>query len=169
GSGGEHIAASAAQLRRDTHHAIAKVSADIERYGFNTAVAALMELTNSIYRHLRAGTDQAVVDEATDTLLELLAPFAPHLAAEAYERRRGLHVHVQPWPVADPALLKASSVSMPVQVDGKVREVLEVDPDITEEEAVKSALGSDKVVAALGGREPRRIIARPPKIVNIVA
>jgi leucyl-tRNA synthetase len=156
------------ELRRDVHRTAARVSADIERYAFNTAVAALMELTNSIYKHLQAGTDPVVVGESIDALLELLAPFAPHLAAEAYEHRTGGHVHVQAWPVPDPALLRSASVNMPVQVNGKTRDVLSVDPAISESEAASVALASEKVQAALSGREPKRVVARPPKIVNIV-
>ncbi len=156
-------------LRREIHSTTARVSADIERYGFNTAVAALMELTNSIYRHVHASTDAAAVDEAVRTLLELLAPFAPHLAAEAYERRYGGHVHVQAWPVADPAYLVADRVTMVVQVNGKVRDRIEVPAAIGEDEATALALASDKVVELLGGAAPRRVVARPPKLVNVVA
>ena len=155
-------------LRREVHRTIARVSDDIERYAFNTAVAALMELTNSIYKHRGGGADPVAVEDAIDTLLELLAPFAPHLAAEAYERRTGKHVHIQPWPVADPALLRAERVKMPVQVNGKTRDVVEVDPDVSEEGAVAAALASDRVQGFLGGKEPTRVIARPPKIVNVL-
>ncbi len=145
------------------------MSADIERYGFNTAVAALMELTNTIYRHVHAGTDEVAVSEATDVLLELLAPFAPHLAAEAYERRTDEHVHTRPWPVADPAYLRADRVTMIVQLNGKLRDRVEVEPEISEDEAVAAALASERVRNMLGGRDPARVVARPPHVVNIVA
>jgi|SRR5579872_2492067 len=167
--GGAAPSAAGEELRREVHRTAARVSADIERYAFNTAVAALMELTNSIYKQVQAGADALVTEEAIDVLLELLAPFAPHLAAEAYERRTGRHVHVQAWPVPDPALLRAASVNMPVQVNGKTRDVLSVDPEIDESSAESLALASPKVQAALGGREPKRVVAKPPKIVNIVA
>ncbi len=158
----------AVQLRREVHRTIARVSADIERYAFNTAVAALMELTNTIYRHVHAGTDEVSISEATDVLLELLAPFAPHLAAEAYVRRTDEHVHTRPWPVADPAYLKADRVTMIVQLNGKLRDRIEVDPGIDEDEAVAAALASDRVRSLLGERAPARVIARPPHVVNIV-
>ncbi len=161
-------AGGADALRREVHSTVARVSADIERYGFNTAVAALMELTNGIYKHVHAGTDAAIVDEAVRTLLELLAPFAPHLAAEAYERRYGGHVHVQAWPVADPAYLVAERVTMVVQVNGKVRDRIDVPAGIGEEEATALALASGKVAELLGGAAPRRVVARPPKLVNVV-
>ena len=158
----------AEELRRAVHHTIARVTADIDRYAFNTAVAACMELTNTISRHIRLGTDAAVVAEATDTLLELLAPFAPHLAAEAYERRRGDDVHTRPWPVADLRLLTEETVTMIVQVSGRVRDKIEVARDVTEESAIQAALASPKVQEILRGAEPGRVIVRPPRLVNIV-
>jgi leucyl-tRNA synthetase len=156
-------------LRREVHRTIARVTTDVERYGFNTAVAALMELTNTIYRHTHAGTDPVVVGEAIDTLLELLAPFAPHLSAEAYERRHGEHVHLRPWPVVDPGYLKTERTTLVVQVNGKLRDRIEVDAEISEDEATALALASEKVQAQLAGASPRRIVARPPSLVNVVA
>jgi leucyl-tRNA synthetase len=165
---GAQTAGTPDDLRRAVHTTIAKVSADIERYGFNTAVASLMELTNTIYKHVHAGTDRDCVDEAIATLLELLAPMAPHLAAEAYERRVGGHVHTRAWPVADPTYLVADQVTMVVQVNGKVRDRIEVAAGISEEEAIARAIQSDKVREQLNGGEPSRVIARPPKLVNVV-
>jgi leucyl-tRNA synthetase len=162
-------ALTADDLRREVHRTIARVTTDIERYGFNTAVAALMELTNTIYKHVHGGTERSVVEDATDTLLELLAPFAPHLAAEAYEHRHSEHIHLRPWPVADTSYLKADRVTLVVQVNGKLRDRIEVDAEIGEDEAVALALASDKVQQQLAGAEPRRVIARPPNLVNVVA
>jgi len=92
----------------------------------------------------------------------------PHLAAEAWERRHGNHIHLEAWPVADPALLVEDTVTMVVQVDGKVRDRIEVAPDMSEEEAERLALAAPPVVEALGGGTPKRVIARPPKLVNVV-
>jgi leucyl-tRNA synthetase len=108
------------------------------------------------------------VAEAIDTLLELLAPFAPHLAAEAYEQRHAEHVHVRPWPVADPAYLKAERSTLVIQVNGKLRDRVDVDASIGEDEAIALALASEKVRSALGGAAPRRVVARPPNLVNVV-
>ena len=157
-------------LSRAVHRAIARVTTDIERYGFNTAVAGVMELTNAIYRHVHAGTDAEVVDEAIDQLLRLLAPMAPHLSAEAFEHRHGVgaRLHTQPWPTADPALLRAETVTMVVQVNGKLRDRIEVEAAITEDAAVTTALASPKVQEVLEGRQPARVIARPPSLVNLV-
>jgi leucyl-tRNA synthetase len=160
---------AADDLRRDVHRTIARVTTDIERYGFNTAVAALMELTNSVYKHVHAGTDAAIVGEAIDTLLELLAPFAPHLAAEAYDQRSGEHVHLRPWPVADASYLKADRTTMVVQVNGKLRDRIEVDAEISEDDATALALASEKVQLQLDGKPPLRIVVRPPNLVNVVA
>ena len=128
-----------------------------------------MELTNTISRHARAGTDRAVIEESVDTLLELLAPFAPHLAAEAYEHRHGDDVHTRPWPVADVRLLTEQKVTMVVQVMGKVKDRIEVERDISEQAAIEIALASPRIREALAGVPPKRIIAKPPRLVNIIA
>jgi leucyl-tRNA synthetase len=181
-------------LRRLTHQTIARVTDDLERWSYNTACAALRTLTNGCYHALAGEADPdgssagstttpagdagdtpergaargAALAEATDTLLLLLAPMAPHLAAEAWERRNGSHVHLEPWPVADPHLATAPTATLVVQVDGKVRDRLEVDSGIGEEEAIALARRSARVVAALAGAEPSRIVARPPRLVNLV-
>ena len=95
---------------------------------------------------------------------------APHVTAELWERRHPdlppLHTHS--WPVADPDLVAVDEVTMVVQVNGKVRERIEVPVSIGETEAVAAALAATKVVAELDGRDPRKVIARPPRLVNIV-
>jgi leucyl-tRNA synthetase len=164
----DNAAGDSHELKRAVHHTIARVTADIERYSFNTAVAACMELSNTISRHARSGTDRAVIEESTDTLLELLAPFAPHLAAEAYERRHGDNVHTRPWPVADVRLLTERKMTMVVQVSGKLKDRIEVERDISEKAATEMALASPRVQEALGGALPARVIAKPPRLVNII-
>jgi leucyl-tRNA synthetase len=132
-------------------------------------VAAVDEYTNALYRYVLAGARRQTLDEAVDRLLLVMAPMAPHICAELWSRRRGGDVHRQAWPRPDPAMLEAASVTMVVQVDGKVRDRLEVPAGIGEQEAVAAALASEKVQAALGGRRPERVVARPPKLVNLVA
>ncbi len=156
-------------VRRATHRLIDRVTRDYERWSYNTAVAACMEFVNTLQPYARDGGRADVVDEAVDTLLLLLAPMTPHVAAEAWERRHGDHVHLRPWPAADPALLVEDTVTMVVQVNGKVRDRIEVAPDVSEAEAEALALASAPVVEALGGRAPKRVVARPPKLVNVVA
>jgi len=155
-------------VRRARHKLIDRVSRDYERWSYNTAVAACMEFVNLLAPYVKSGGRADVVDEAVDTLLLLLAPMTPHLAAEAWERRHGNHIHLEAWPVADPALLVEDTVTMVVQVNGKVRDRIEVAPDVSEEEAERLALAVAPVVEALGGGTPKRVIARPPKLVNVV-
>ncbi len=161
-------AEAARAVRRAIHRLIDRVSGDYERWSYNTAVAACMEFVNLLQPFARDGGDPEVVAEAVDTLLLLLAPMTPHLAAEAWERRHGDHVHERRWPVADPALVVQEQVTMVVQVAGKVRDRLEVAVDISEDEAIAAALASDKVQAALAGATPARVISRPPRLVNLV-
>jgi len=158
---------------RATHRLVATVTADLERWSFNTAVAHLMEFTNALARYRReapGGPHRPTFDAAADALVLLLAPMAPHLSAEAWERRRGAgaRVHGESWPTFDPVLAKEDVVTMVVQVNGKVRDKVEVAADITEDEAVRLARSLDKVIDALGGAQPTRIVARPPRLVNIV-
>ncbi|MDH3705899.1 MAG: leucine--tRNA ligase, partial [Acidimicrobiia bacterium] len=153
-----------------THRLIDRVTGEFERWSYNTAVAAYMEFTNELYKYVQAdaGPHGPTLAAAIDTLLALLAPTVPHTAAELTHRRTGQHVHEQPWPVADPAKLVVESVTMIVQVNGKVRDRIEVSVDITEAEAQAQALASDKVAVFLDGAEPTKVIARPPKLVNLV-
>ena len=159
---------------RATHQVIAKVSDDIERWSFNTAVAACMDFSNTLQKYQREAADGPhgpTFSAAADALLLLLAPMTPHFAAEAWERRHGdgAVIHAEQWPMFDPALARPERVTMVVQVNGKVRDRIDVDPDITEEEATRLALASERVVGALAGAEPSRVVARPPRLVNIVA
>ena len=155
-------------VRRATHRLIDRVTRDYERWSYNTAVAACMEFVNLLHPYVRDGGQAQVVDEAVDTLLLVLAPMTPHVAAEAWERRHGDHVHQHAWPVSDPELAAEETVTMVVQVNGKVRDRIEVAPDISEAEAERLALASSSIIEALDGAVPRRTIVRPPKLVNIV-
>ncbi|MDQ3980089.1 MAG: class I tRNA ligase family protein, partial [Actinomycetota bacterium] len=150
------------------HRLIARVSDDYERWSYNTAVAACMEFTNLL---TKSGSDDEQASAfAVDTLLLLLAPMAPHVTAELWERRHpGEHVHEQAWPVADPALAAVERATMVVQVNGKVRDKMEVDASVDAREMERLALESPKVRAALDGKEPRKVITVPPKLVNVVA
>jgi leucyl-tRNA synthetase len=160
------------ELARATHKLIERVTHDLERWSYNTAVAALREHTNVLYRYIqsRAGARRASLNESVDTLLVLLAPIAPHMSAELWERRHGegARLHAQRWPVADPTMLTDELVTLVIQVNGKLRDRTEVPPDVTAEEVVAAALASPKVVAQLNGRKPARVITRPPNLVNVV-
>ncbi len=171
-TGADEPIEAAFELRRATHRLIAKVTEDLERWSFNTAVAACMEFANRLQRYSRSvhGPHGDEWDEAVDSVLLLLAPMAPHMTAEAWERRHGegARIHAQSWPVADPELSHVDRVTMVVQVNGKVRDRIEVDAGIDAEEATRLALASERVTEVLGGKEPSRLIARPPALVNVV-
>jgi leucyl-tRNA synthetase len=161
------------EMEKATHRLIDRVSREFDRWSYNTAVAAAMEFLNGVYRYVQdpAGARRETLDFALDSLLLLLAPMAPHITAELWERRHaegapGVHEH--PWPSADPELVKVETVTMVVQVNGKVRERLEVDAGISPEEAERLALAAPKVAEALAGSSPQRVVARPPKLVNVV-
>ena len=157
------------EVRRSTHRLIDRITRDYERWSFNTAVAACMEFVNELNTRLRTGVaSSAAVDDAVDALLLVLAPMVPHVTAEAWERRNGDHVHTQSWPVADPALVAEERATMVVQVNGKVRDRIEVPMTVSEEEAIEIALASPAVAAAIGDAPIKRVVAKPPRIVNIV-
>ena len=159
-------------IRRATHKTIVRVTDGFEKWGYNTGVAALMELLNALSKWARDGhgAHRTTFDEALDTMCLLLAPMAPHVAAELWARRHGDDqlVHAQSWPTADPAMLVDDTVTMVIQIAGKVKARLEVAADISEEAAVAAALAEPSIAALLGGSAPSRVIARPPKLVNIV-
>ncbi|HET9731044.1 MAG TPA: leucine--tRNA ligase [Acidimicrobiales bacterium] len=156
------------EMRRATHRLIRKVNEDFERWSYNTAVAALMEFTNTVSRYVQSGARQATLGEAVDTVLLLLAPMAPHVTAELWERRHGAHIHAERWPEADPSLAVVEKVTMVIQVNGKVRDRVEVEAALSEADAERIALASVRVSEILDGREPLRVVCRPPKLVNVV-
>jgi leucyl-tRNA synthetase len=132
-----------------------------------------MEFANTLQRYRReaeGGPHAETYAEAVDALLLVLAPLTPHLAAEAWERRHGdgARIHTVPWPAYDPALAAAETVTMVVQVNGKVRDRIEVPADIDGDEARRLALALAKVAEALDGGEPARVVVVPPRLVNVV-
>ncbi|HKN91102.1 MAG TPA: class I tRNA ligase family protein, partial [Acidimicrobiia bacterium] len=157
---------------RGRHALVGKVTEDFDRWAYNTAVAACMEYVNDLYKYIQSdgGPRRETLDEAVAHLLLVLAPMAPHISAELWERRHraGAHIHDEPWPTYDPELAKAETVTMIVQVNGKVRDRIDVDAAVTEEEMEKVALASARVQEHLGGRTPRNVIIVRPKLVNIV-
>ncbi|HZT41194.1 MAG TPA: leucine--tRNA ligase [Chthonomonadaceae bacterium] len=163
-------------LRRKLHQTIRKVGEDIESFRFNTCIAALMELTNdlSAFRNElgnKAPTEpQAIlISEVLETLTLLLSPIAPHLADEFWERlgQEGFTFR-QPWPQFDPEVAAEEAITIVVQVNGKVRDRLLVPVDMPDSEIEKLALESEKVRAELDGKQVRKVIAVPGKLVNVV-
>ncbi|MBI4730003.1 MAG: leucine--tRNA ligase [Acidobacteria bacterium] len=158
----------ASDLRRATHRAVAGVTEDYERFRFNTAIAKLMTLVNES-GDLAPRSSGEDVREALDAILRMLAPMAP-FACEALWRRLGREpgIHRGGWPQVDPALVRVDTHTMVVQVNGKVRDRIEVPAAVSEERMRELALGSDKVGAHLGGRQIVRTVVVPPRLVNIV-
>ena len=152
-------------LARKAHATIAKVTDDIgRRYAFNTAIAAVMELVNELSRD-RAGPDSRF---AAETTVSLLQPYAPHVTEELWQRLGHERLWEQPWPQADPALLERDTVEVVVQVNGRIRDRLQVAPDLPEEELVALARESSRVQAYVDGAEVARTIVVPGKLVNFV-
>ncbi len=142
---------------------IKKVTEDIERLHYNTAVSSLMVL-------LRALEEEGATREDLEVFLKLLAPLAPHITEEMWREALGhkSSIHREPWPDYDPALIKEDMITLVLQVNGKVRDTLTARATINEEAAKELALASEKVKAALGGKKPKRIIYVEKKLVNIV-
>jgi leucyl-tRNA synthetase len=159
-------------LRKVTHKTIDDVTRLVESTRLNVAVARLMELTSAARRAIDTGpgTGDPAVREAAETLAVMLSLFAPYTAEESWEMLGNApSVSAARWPVADPALLVQDTVTCVVQVDGKVRDRLEVPASIGEEELRELALGALGAERALAGRAVRTVIVRPPKLVNIVS
>ena len=154
-------------LRRVTHGTIKRVTELFERYRFNVVVARLMELTNEIRATLDRGEPAR---EAATVLVLMAAPMAPFIAEELWREVLGRDgsVHRQSWPTFDPELAREQTVTLVVQVDGKVRDRIEVDPSIGPEEAERLARESANTRRAVGERGVERVISRPPKLVNLV-
>jgi leucyl-tRNA synthetase len=174
----DELGARAAQgdartLLAKSHWAIDKVTRDFGRgFQFNTAIAAVMELINEAYR-LKDGLysdpgGTAAVRFAAATAASLVFPFAPHLGAEIWERLEGGRVWETPWPVADPELLVSDTVTLVVQVNGKLRDRIEAATDAPEAELLALARASEKVAHFLDGKEVVKEVVVPGKLVNLV-
>jgi leucyl-tRNA synthetase len=153
-------------LARKTHETIAKVTGDVGRFHFNTALSALMELVNEIYR-LESAEDQAR-SFAAATVASLLFPFAPHLSAEVFERVTGRRVWEEPWPKADDAYLERDTVTLVIQVNGKVRDSMEVPAGSPDDDVKRAALERPNVQRHLDGRQVVREVVVPGRLVNFV-
>ena len=160
---------SDSEMRRAVHQAIKAVSEDLsDDFQFNTAISELMKLSNALSSGL-AQASTGVRQEAMSALVRLLAPFAPHLAEEFWQRLGGQDsVHRQPWPDHDPDALVLDSIEVVIQVKGKVRGSMSVAVDCSKEELERLALASDVAQRWLEGKPPRRVIVVPGRLVNLV-
>ncbi|CAL8975131.1 Leucine--tRNA ligase [Propionicimonas sp. T2.31MG-18] len=168
---GTDPAAGDLAMRRVTHKAVADITESLESQRFNVAVARIMELVNATRKVIDTGAGPAdpAVREAVEAVAVSLSTIAPYVAEEMWELLgHAPSVANAAWPVVDPALLVADSVTCVVQVQGKVRAKLDVAPAISEEELTAVALADPGVQRALAGREVRQVIVRAPRLVSIV-
>ena len=156
-------------MTRAAHKAVRRVTEDIESFKFNTAVAAMMEFVNTLWDHLETHGPSHAFQAATDVLVRLLAPLAPHIAEELWVRRGGrFSVHQQPWPVYDAALTVDETVTLVIQINGKVRDRVDVPVGIGDAEAQALALASERVRHYLDCRQPKQVVVVPGRLVNVV-
>jgi leucyl-tRNA synthetase len=156
-----------AQLAMD--RLVQRVTADVEAFKFNTAIAALMEGLNTLAAYHRRFGVTGELGAATRTFICLLAPFAPHVAEELWARLGGSYsVHQQPWPTAQKAAAAGGSITLAVQVDGRVRDRLTVPASVTEAEVRQLAVRCDGVRRHLNERPVARIVYVPGRLVNVV-
>ena len=153
------------ELTRKAHETIAKVSDDIgRRESFNTAIAAVMELANALGRNVAAPDARF----AAETAVSLIQPYAPHVAEELWEQLGHSRLWEQPWPEVDPVQLERDTFQLVVQVNGRVRDRLEVSTHLSDAELVERAKASPRVQAHLNGKEIDQAVVVPKKLVNLV-
>lgn len=172
----EYIAAKDAkgkqpEVLETTHRTIEKVSKDLEAMGFNTAIAALMECVNKLYKvKAEVGfVDKKSWEFAIESLLKLLAPFAPHISEELWSQLGHKEsIHISEWPVHDPSQLVSNSMNIVIQVNGKLRANISVSSDSPEEDIIKAAKLEENVAKHLTGKELKKTIFVAGKLVNFV-
>ncbi len=167
----EELSEAGRALQRKLHQTIRKVTNDLERIRQNTAIAAIMELLNSIYEYAdrEDHPDPALLKEVLKTTALLLSPFAPHFAEEMWETLgQAERLTFAPWPVFDPEFAQEEEVRIVIQVNGKVRSRVSALPGISKEEMETLALDDEKTKAYIAGKTIQKIIVVPQKLVNIV-
>jgi len=175
GGGRDDYRDSDSELQRSVHGAIKKVTHDIEeRFNFNTAISAIMELVNATYAYRQAyengQSNHAVLRDALEKMVILLAPFAPHIAEESWSLLgHEDSVHRQHWPQYDSEMLQVDQVEVVVQINGKVRGRINVPADCSEEQLIEEARNNERISELLDGKEVVKTIAVPGRLVNIVA
>ncbi len=160
------------QVRRIAHKTVKRVSEDLEELGFNTAIAALMECVNELYK-IKTKHNFALAPEAWRdaliTLVQLLAPFAPHITEELWEElRQSGSVHVSKWPAWDESLISEETMMLAVQINGKVRAEIIVPVGIKAAEAIEAAKKDEKIAEMLDGKKLKKAIYAPDRLVSLV-
>jgi leucyl-tRNA synthetase len=157
-------------LRRKVHQTLRRVTHDFEQFEFNTIVSGLMELLNEMGKAKEAGAAGTPAwDEAIDIYLRMLAPVCPHISEELWQRLgKPYSIHTQPWPQVDESAAKEEEITIPIQVNGKIRDRIVVPADASEDDVKTAALASEAVKKILGGKPPKKVIVVPKKLVSIV-
>jgi leucyl-tRNA synthetase len=145
------------------HQTIKKVGDDVETFGFNTAISAMMILTNHLAKQ------PVVPKNAVETLILILSPFAPHIAEELWQKLgHNKTLAYEQWPKFDPELVKENEIELAIQVNGKIKDKIVVSAQADEESIKQKALANEKVVAILAGKQPKKVIVIKSRLVNIV-
>ena len=154
------------ELLRAMHKTTHDVTMAIESFGFNAAIAKLYGFTATLQK---SKASKSVQREAVMTLAQLMAPMTPHLAEDIWANQGGEGLIAKaPWPVADEAMLKDDTVTLPIQVNGKRRGEIDVPADMPKDEVEKLALAHEAVIRILDGGTPKKVIVVPGRIVNVV-
>jgi leucyl-tRNA synthetase len=149
------------------HQTIKKVGSDVETFGFNTAISSMMILVNHLIK-------QPIVPKiAVETLVMILSPFAPHIAEELWQKLGhnkllDKSLAYEPWPEFDPELVKEVEIELAIQVNGKIKDKIVVPAQADDEQIKQKALACEKVIAALAGKPPKKVIVIKSRLVNIV-
>ena len=172
GAAVEEVIAADKETRRLTHYTIKKVTDDIHlRFNFNTAISTIMEFVNWLYQYRDKNQvrNSAIEAEAINTLVTLLAPFAPHITEELWhELGYTESIHKQPWPEFDEAALVQDEVEIVVQINGKVRDRMMIASSLDKDELEKFVLEQDSIKNLIQGKQVVKVVAVPKKLVNIV-
>ncbi|HEX7297354.1 MAG TPA: leucine--tRNA ligase [Solirubrobacteraceae bacterium] len=166
----EELSADDLELLRKAHWAIEKVTNDMAgRFAFNTAIAAIMELTNTVSKQREEGDPSTgALRFALATAASLLFPFAPHVATDAYERLTGRRVWEEPWPTADHRYLERETYELVCQVNGKVRDRVQAATGASREELEALCLSASRVRAHVDGKDVVKVVVVPERLVNVV-
>jgi leucyl-tRNA synthetase len=173
-SQGDRVPPSMEDVQRKTHQTIRKVTEDIDRrFRFNTAIAAMMELVNELYKakdRVKEPSEAGVLRKSIEYLLIMLSPFVPHIADELWEAigQSGM-LFEHPWPVYDPQWVEDAAVTIAVQVNGKLRATIDIPKDADKAEVENKALADANVKRFMEGTSIKKIIYVPNKIINIIA
>lgn len=166
---GDDVTKNDDAVRRSQHKTVRKVTDDLRRLSFNTAIAALMEYVNDLYKYKVDGFSHETWRQAIEALVQMTEPFAPHMTAELWQElgHEDLIQHAT-WPTWDDALIVESTMKIAVQVNGKVRAEIEVSADASEEEVKQTALTQENVAKFIAGAEPKKVIYVTGRLVSIV-